>query len=82
MRTRRLAPTFAPSGAKTELHESMKDCVSEPPHDSPPALRSLTPDSVAELSCWKLVNALGCTDWPTEAMLDSGTSAPAAVRTS
>ena len=49
MRTRRVAPSFAPSGAKTELHESMKACVSEPPHDSPPALRSVTPESVADV---------------------------------
>ena len=37
-----------------------------------------TPCSVAELSCWKLVSALGCTDCSTVATLDSGTSAPAA----
>ena len=48
MLTRRLAPSLAPSGAKTELHESMKACVSDPPHDSPPALRSVTPESVAD----------------------------------
>ena len=40
-----------------------------------------TPGRVAELSCWKLVSALGCTDWPTVATLDSGTSAPVLVRT-
>ena len=49
IRTRRVAPSLAPSGAKTELHESTNDCVSEPPHDSPPALRSLTPESVANV---------------------------------
>ena len=40
-----------------------------------------TPDRVAELSCWKLVSALGCTDCSTVATLDSGTSAPVVVRT-
>ena len=40
-----------------------------------------TPDRVAELSCWKLVSALGWTDCSTVATLDSGTSAPAVVRT-
>src|SRR5262249_9781734 len=49
--TSRLAPSLAPSGAKTELHESAKDCVMLPPHDSPPALESLTPDKVAALWC-------------------------------
>ena len=58
MRTRRLAPSFAPSGAKTELHESMKACVSEPPHDSPPALRSVTPESVAEVRTGKEVDGV------------------------
>src|SRR6185295_6129276 len=37
----------APSGAKTELQETVKACTSEPPHDSSLALRSLTPDSTA-----------------------------------
>ena len=35
-----------------------------------------TPDSVAELSCWKLVSALGCTFSETLATADSGTSSP------
>ena len=43
----RLAPRRAPSGPKTELHECANEVVSEPPHDSSPALRSATPDSVA-----------------------------------
>ena len=47
--TIRLAPSFAPSGANTELHECVKELVSEPPQDSSLALRSLTPDSVAEV---------------------------------
>ena len=45
--TRRLAPTCAPSGAKTELHEFVKAWVSDPPQASPEAFRSLTPESVA-----------------------------------
>ena len=47
--TIRLRPTFAPSGANTELQECANDWVSEPPHDSSLALRSLTPDSVADV---------------------------------
>src|SRR6185436_3059739 len=43
----RLAPRRAPSGPKTELHECANEVVSDPPHDSSPALRSATPDSVA-----------------------------------
>ena len=35
-----------------------------------------TADSVAELSCWKLVSEFGCTTLVTVATLDSGTSAP------
>ena len=46
-RTSRRAPSLAPSGAKTELQEWMNELVSVPPHDSPPALRSVTPDRVA-----------------------------------
>src|SRR3954468_4022778 len=42
-----LAPTLAPSGAKTELQESAKDCARLPPQDSLEALASRTPDSVA-----------------------------------
>ena len=45
--TSRRAPSLAPSGAKTELHDSANDCWSVPPHASPPALRSVTPESVA-----------------------------------
>ena len=47
--TMRLRPSFAPSGAKTELHECVKELVSEPPQDSSLALRSRTPDSVADV---------------------------------
>ena len=39
-----------------------------------------TADSVAELSCWKLVSAFGCTVLVIEATFDSGTSVPDAVR--
>ena len=45
--TSRLAPSFAPSGPKTELQECANEFERLPPHDSSPALRSLTPDSVA-----------------------------------
>ena len=45
--TRRLAPTLAPSGAKTELQESAKDRARLPPQDSLEALASRTPESVA-----------------------------------
>ena len=45
----RLRPSLAPSGAKTELQETVNACMSEPPHDSSLALRSLTPDSVANV---------------------------------
>ena len=44
-----LAPTLAPSGAKTELQESAKDCARLPPQDSLLALASLTPESVADV---------------------------------
>src|SRR5262249_21503658 len=43
----RFAPSLAPSGAKTELQESANDWLMLPPHDSPPELPSVTPDSVA-----------------------------------
>src|SRR3954471_1791124 len=45
----RRAPILAPSGANTELHDSAKARVSVPPHASSDALRSLTPDSVANV---------------------------------
>ena len=45
--TSRRAPSFAPSGANTELHECANELTSEPPQASPPALRSATPSSVA-----------------------------------
>ena len=41
------APSLAPSGAKTELQESAKDCRSVPPQDSPWAFWSSTPSIVA-----------------------------------
>src|SRR4051812_5268775 len=47
--TSRLAPSLAPIGPKTLLQESANACASEPPQDSSPALRSLTPESVAEV---------------------------------
>ena len=41
------APSWAPSGAKTELQECAKELRSEPPHDSPLAFWSSTPSIVA-----------------------------------
>ena len=38
-----------------------------------------TPCRIAELSCWKLVSALGCTDWRMSTTLASGTSLPEVV---
>ena len=35
-----------------------------------------TPCSIAELSCWKLVSAFGCTLWRTSTTDDSGTMLP------
>ena len=45
--TSRFRPSLAPSGANTELQECANEFARLPPHDSSPALRSLTPDSVA-----------------------------------
>ena len=45
--TSRRAPSFAPSGANTELHDTTNALTSEPPHASLLALRSSTPDSRA-----------------------------------
>ena len=39
-----------------------------------------TAESVAELSCWKLVSEFGCTTLVTDATLESGTKVPALVR--
>ena len=47
--TRRRAPTLAPSGANTELHDTVNASVKDPPQASPPAFRSSTPDRVAEV---------------------------------
>ena len=47
--SRRLAPTFAPTGPKTLLQECAKELISDPPHVSSDALRSLTPESVADV---------------------------------
>ena len=48
--TSRSAPSFAPSGAKTELQECANELASEPPHASPLAFSSSTPSSVVEVS--------------------------------
>ena len=45
--TSRRAPSLAPSGANTELQETVNASVSDPPQASPDAFRSWTPDSVA-----------------------------------
>ncbi len=47
--TRRSAPSSAPIGAKTELHECANADLSEPPHASPWAFSSTTPSSVADV---------------------------------
>src|SRR4051812_25671067 len=60
--TRRLAPSLAPSGAKTLLHDSAKDSASEPPHDSLLAFSSLTPDRVASVATGNCVDALASPD--------------------
>ncbi len=41
------APSSAPIGANTELHECANELISEPPQDSPLAFCSSTPSSVA-----------------------------------
>src|SRR3954447_25125634 len=56
--TRRRAPTFAPSGANTELQESANELLSEPPHASPWAFWSFTPSSVVSVWTGKLEPAL------------------------
>ena len=47
--TRRLAPSFTPSGAKTELQDSANDATSVPPHASPLAFSTGTPSIVASV---------------------------------
>ena len=48
------APSSAPIGANTELHECAKELISDPPHDSPLAFSSSTPSSVAAVWTGKL----------------------------
>jgi hypothetical protein len=48
------APSSAPIGANTELHEWANELISEPPQDSPCAFSSSTPSSVAAVSTGKL----------------------------
>ena len=43
MPTSLAAPTFTPSGAKTELHDCTNASSSVPPHDSPSAFCNVTP---------------------------------------
>ena len=52
------APSLAPSGAKTELHEFANDAARLPPHDSLLALARRTPESVADVCAGKLLDAL------------------------
>src|SRR3954452_2693436 len=48
--TSRRAPSLAPSGAKTELHETAKAWSSVPPQTSPLAFFSATPERIASLA--------------------------------
>src|SRR3954468_21819032 len=50
------APSLAPSGAKTLLHDSANDCSSVPPHDSPLAFSRRTPDSVVSVATGNAVD--------------------------
>src|ERR1700716_2129061 len=54
--TRRLGPTFAPSGANTELHDSANELTKLPPQDSPLAFDRGTPERTAAVSTgnWSL----------------------------
>ncbi len=61
--TRRLAPSFAPIGAKTELHETTNALTSVPPHDSLLALRSRTPESVAAVRTGYVLVGLAMPFW-------------------
>src|SRR3954451_12122965 len=56
--TSRLAPSLAPSGAKTLLHDSANDWNSVPPHDSPVAVSSVPPDSVVSFCTGNFVDGL------------------------
>ena len=49
MSTRRLAPSFAPSGANTELQDTAKAFRNVPPHASPLAFWSVKPLIVDEV---------------------------------
>ncbi len=48
--TSRAAPTFTPSGANTELHDTANASARLPPHDSPLAFSSFTPSSVVKVA--------------------------------
>src|SRR3954447_9125087 len=52
------APTFAPSGAKTELHEWANELRNVPPHDSPLAFSRGTPSRLAEDCMGKVSESL------------------------
>ena len=69
VRTSRSAPSSAPIGAKTELHEWANELISEPPHDSPLAFSSSMPSSVAAV----------CTGNDSERFTVPASSAPASV---
>ena len=49
MSTSRLPPSFAPSGANTELHDTANAFRKVPPHASPPAFWRLNPLIVADV---------------------------------
>ena len=58
MFTSRLPPSFAPSGANTELHETANAFRNVPPHASPLAFWSVKPLIVAEVSIGNTVAGL------------------------
>src|SRR5438270_2218627 len=58
MSTSRLAPSFAPSGANTELQETANAFRKVPPHASPPAFWSVNPLIVDEVWTGKTVPSL------------------------
>src|SRR3954451_21811607 len=63
--TSRLPPSFTPSGAKTELHDSAKLFANEPPHDSPLAFWRSTPSITACVSTGNCVDSF--TRWCSKA---------------
>ena len=56
--TSRAAPSFTPSGANTELHDTANASTRVPPHSSPLALCSSTPSSVASVASANVLRGL------------------------